>query len=164
MGPDPRRVGGLWVLVSFGVAMMLTILPWPQGLAFLNPDWMALALLFWAFVAPERVGIVTAWAVGLLADALTGRLLGQHAIAYGVMMYLALRFRDPFLGWAFLLQGVWILVLLLTGQLLVLWTQHQELAEPFQYRYWWPSLSGTIVWVLIGLLAHVRRQGQIQGG
>jgi len=75
------------VMFSFILAMMLRILPLPMDWFAWNPDWLALLLIYWTLLAPDRVGIVTAWLVGFFADVLTGRLFGQHALAYAVMAY-----------------------------------------------------------------------------
>ena len=163
MVSERRSAGAPGAFLGYALAMMLCILPLPGSLAPFNPDWLALMLLFRAIVSPEWIGIFTAWGFGLLLDALTGRLLGQHAMAYGVMIYLALRYRDRFLSWSLLLQDLWILLLLMTSQLLVLWTQNQELAAPFRYRYWWPSLTGVGVWVLLGLLASLKNREDMRG-
>ena len=77
----------LKVVSSFMVAMILRIIPLPKDLALLNPDWVAIVLLYWILAVPERCGVLRAWTIGLVVDALTGRLLGQHALAYGVMVY-----------------------------------------------------------------------------
>lgn len=90
-----NRMGGLWVIVvSFLVAMILSIIPlWdaiPAELGYLRPEWVVLVLFYWVIALPHRVGIVTAWIVGLIVDVLLGSLLGQHAIAFIFVAYVAM--------------------------------------------------------------------------
>jgi rod shape-determining protein MreD len=59
------------------------------GRAAWTPDLMALALLFWAVHQPRRVGIGTGFLFGLLMDVHQGSVLGQHALAYSVLNFLA---------------------------------------------------------------------------
>jgi len=151
MPPDkPYEASLVGVYGSFGLAMALRIIPLPPDWFALNPDWIALLLIYWTLAAPDRVGVITAWVVGLSADALTGRLLGQHALAYAVMAYLNLRVRDPLLIFPVPLQCLWVLLVLLLGQLLVLWTERIEIADSvMRLIYWLPALTGALAWPLV---------------
>lgn len=145
------------VVLSFGLAMMLRILPVPPAWFDLTPDWIALLLLYWTLTAPDRVGVLTAWFVGLAADALTGRILGQHALAYTVMAYLNLRLRDHILAVPLPVQSLWVLLSLLLAQLLIFWTQRIDLAEPPRLAYWLPALTGACAWPLLRAVLPARR-------
>ena len=148
MATESDAPGGLWVLLSLILAMILRILPWSPPLSAFNPDWVALILLFWTLTLPERLGIFRAWLIGLLVDALTARHLGQHALAYSVMAYLSLSGRSSLIVLRKPVQMLWILGLLLLGQTLILWTQPAALAPDFQLSYWYPSLIGALIWPL----------------
>jgi len=82
----PVRAGT--IVASFAGALVLAFLPWPN-LA-LTPDFVALVIAFWCVHQPRRVGLGTAWTLGLLVDAGNGVLLGQHALAYSVLAFAAL--------------------------------------------------------------------------
>ncbi len=60
------------------------------GRAAWSPDFLALALVFWSVHQPQRVGIGVAFAFGILIDVHQGALLGQHALAYTALSYLAI--------------------------------------------------------------------------
>ena len=60
--------GTLWVLLTFAVALVLRIVPLKPTWALLNPDWVALTLIFWTLANPQRVGVLRAWLIGLIAD------------------------------------------------------------------------------------------------
>ena len=147
--PEPRSATLVGVTASFVLAMALRILPLPPGWLVLNPDWVALLILYWALVTPERFGVMSAWVIGFCADALTGRLLGQHALAYAVMAYLNLRAREHLMVLPVPLQCLWVLLILLLGQCLVLWTGRVELAESVRMTYWLPALTGAVAWPLV---------------
>lgn len=53
------------------------------------PDLLALVLVFWTVHQPQRVGVGVAFFFGLLLDVHQGALLGQHALAYAVLSFLA---------------------------------------------------------------------------
>ncbi len=74
---------------SLAAALLLQVLQGQLTAAAWLPDWMALALVFWTIHQPLRVGVGVAFVAGLLVDVHQGVLLGQHALAYTVMGYLA---------------------------------------------------------------------------
>jgi rod shape-determining protein MreD len=54
------------------------------------PDLVALILVFWAIHQPQRVGIGAAFLLGLVMDVHQSALLGQHALAYSALSFLAI--------------------------------------------------------------------------
>ena len=165
MPPDkPQNAAVASVIVSFLVAMMLRIVPLPADWFAGNPDWVALLLIYWSLLAPDRVGIFTAWWVGLLADTLTDRLFGQHALAYAVIVYVNLQLRQKLLGLPLFVQCVWVGILLLLVQWMILLTQQVALVESMRLIYWLPSLTGALAWPLVfGLMQGFRRLGVTRG-
>lgn len=154
--PSPRVA--LTVAASLLLAMALRILPLPHEWFLLNPDWIALFLIYWSMALPERVGVGTAWLTGLFADALTGRMLGQHAVAYSVIVYLTLRSYRRLRLYPLPQQAAWILMFLAAGQMLVLWTQNIRNPDLVTWTYWLPSLTGALLWPLVfTALRRVRR-------
>ena len=74
---------GLTLLAALAVHLL------PLGAHAAMPDLMALVIVFWVVHQPRRVGIVTAFLLGLVMDVLEGALLGQHALAYTLMAFAA---------------------------------------------------------------------------
>lgn len=141
-------------LISLLLAMGLRILLLPYPLSVLNPDWVALLLLFWAMASRGGLGVVSAWVTGLMVDTLTGSHLGQHALSYGVLVYLSVRWGQRLLFYPMPQQIVTLLVLLLINQLLLLWTQDAHLEGMAQTYYWLSALSGALLWPFVTLLDH----------
>ena len=54
----------------------------PAYLYFFQPEWLALALSYWVLAAPERVGLITAFSLGFVADLATGSHFGEHGLLY----------------------------------------------------------------------------------
>lgn len=81
----------LFVWGSLTLAFVLNIVQnealW--GRAAWAPDLLALALLFWGVHQPRRIGIGAAFVFGLMMDVHQGSVLGQHALAYSILNYLA---------------------------------------------------------------------------
>jgi rod shape-determining protein MreD len=53
------------------------------------PDVLAVILVFWCVHQPLRVGVFWGFGLGLVSDVHQGALLGQHALSFSVMGYLA---------------------------------------------------------------------------
>jgi len=78
----------LWaILLSFFLAYLLAIVPFPQWAMHYRPEWVAMVLIYWVMALPYRVGIGTAWCAGLVMDILEGTLLGLNAITLVLVAY-----------------------------------------------------------------------------
>jgi rod shape-determining protein MreD len=81
-------VNPFFIAVSLLAALTFNLLP--LGRTPWLPDLLALTLAFWAVHERRRIGIGTAFLFGLLMDVHEGALLGQHALAYTLLAFLAL--------------------------------------------------------------------------
>jgi rod shape-determining protein MreD len=157
MAPDssrhilmPARVST--VVLSFAAALVLDFMPWKD--LRLVPEFVALVLTFWCVRQPRLVGLGVAWTVGLISDAGNGVLLGQHALAYSVLAFLALWLSRRILWFGSGLQafhvaamllaaeGVTILVRLAAGDQLPGWA---IVVGPLAGAALWPVVS----WLLL---------------
>ena len=123
MGPDSpqhilRPVRLSTIFLSFLGALLLNFLPWTD--LRLVPDFVALVLAFWCIRQPRLVGLGVAWSLGLLSDAGNGVLLGQHALAYCVLAFLAIWLSRRILWFRMPQQMLHVVVLLLVAQGVVL--------------------------------------------
>lgn len=125
-----------------GQALLLPASPWfiwstLFGALFLNmlvhiglagraawiPDFLALCLVFWSIHQPLRVGVGAGFAFGLLLDVHQGSLLGQHALAYTVLTYLAIVIHRRILWFDLRTQAVHTLPLFIVAHLIQLMTR-----------------------------------------
>ncbi len=78
----------LWfILLSLIVALILNFIPTASVLWI--PDWIALVLVFWSIREPRHVGMGSAFLLGVAMDVADASLMGQHALAYVMITYLA---------------------------------------------------------------------------
>jgi len=150
-----------WFIASSLLAALLLNLFLHQwlGRTSWTPDWLALTLLFWGVHQPRRVGVGWAFVLGLLLDVHQGALLGQHALAYSVLSYLAIMVHRRLLWFGLAAQALHLLpVLLLTHALQWLvralagdgWPEAPMWLAPPLEALCWP-------WVTALLLAPQRR-------
>lgn len=86
------RANPVFIWLSLVVALLLNMINnmglW--GRAAWVPDLLAVVLVFWTVHQPLRIGIGAAFVFGLFMDVYQGGLLGQHALAYTVLSFLAI--------------------------------------------------------------------------
>jgi rod shape-determining protein MreD len=104
----------LALAINMGVNMGLT------GRAPWVPDVLALVLLFWSIHQPLRIGVGTAFMLGLAMDVHQSALLGQHALAYTVLSYLAIGIHRRLLWFSVPSQAAQVLPLLVAAHALAL--------------------------------------------
>lgn len=103
----PASPGFIWG--SLLAALMLDLLP--LGRVPWMPDWLAVVLVFWSIHQPRRVGLVTAFVFGLMLDVHQASRLGQHALAYTVLIYFAIMLHRRILWFSTLGQAAQLLPL-----------------------------------------------------
>lgn len=138
------------IIASFALALFLNFLPW-QDLR-LVPDFVALVLVFWCIRQPRLVGLGVAWALGLLTDAGNGVLLGQHALSYSIVAFLAIWLSRRVLWFGAGLQALHVGLILLVAQGVALLVR---LAVGNDFPGW-PivvgPLGGAMLWPLVSWL------------
>ncbi|MBI5042177.1 MAG: rod shape-determining protein MreD [Gammaproteobacteria bacterium] len=154
-----QRHGGGVIYITLLLALLLVNLPLPDVLRILRPDWVLLVLLYWAMALPHRVGVGIAWLLGLFTDVLTGTLLGQHALAYSIVIYLMLKLHQRLRLHPLWQQSLSILSLLALSQLLLLWINGMIGRPVHSWLYWLPSLLGALLWPFVFLLLRGVRRG-----
>lgn len=77
------------ILVTLLAAAWLELLPLTDALDYLRPQWLVLAMIYWAIALPHRIGVVWGAVIGLVQDVLLGSVLGQHALAMTLAVYIA---------------------------------------------------------------------------
>lgn len=158
MGKISHTHGTLIIGFSLVVALILAIVPLPDWVKPFRPEWVALALIYWAIALPHRVGVGTAWTLGLMLDVLKGGILGQHGLALAVIVYLILKVHQQFRVYPLSQQALIIGALILLNQMLVLWINGIVGFETNGWGYWLPSLTSAILWPwMFVILRDIRR-------
>ncbi|MFN3984682.1 MAG: rod shape-determining protein MreD [Rhodocyclaceae bacterium] len=145
---QPAR--GWFIYFSLLVALGLTYIP--TGRVPGVPDWMVLVLAFWTIREPMRIGMGAAFVFGVLVDIGHGAAMGQHALAYVVVVYLAAAVSRRILWFSTPQQALHILPLLLVGQAIMVLLRVVAGAEFPGWWYFATSLSGALLWAPLSFL------------
>lgn len=151
-------------LVSIVAALALAVVPLPEAVLPFRPDWVALVLLYWSLVSPRGFGLLTAFWTGLALDTLNGALLGQHALALLVIVYLSRRFYLRLRVFPLSQLTLAVAVLLLLYEFVLFWIDGVAGRTVPLVERWGPVVSGTLIWFgVVGLVerGRVRVQARI---
>ncbi|MCL5668799.1 MAG: rod shape-determining protein MreD [Gammaproteobacteria bacterium] len=148
------------IIASLTAALLLALLPLPGALAAARPAWMAMTLIYWCLALPGRIGVGGAWLVGLILDATQGTLLGQHALSFALIAYIATRFHLGIRQLPLLQQAAGVAVLIFfLDQLLGFWIKGMSQQAPWNWSYWLATPASMLVWPAVYLtLRHLRRR------
>ena len=103
----------LFIAFTLVAAFALNLVPLGRQPAM--PDALAVVLVFWSVHQPRRVGVGVAFLFGLLMDVHQGALLGQHALAYALLGFVAIAMHRRLLWFGLLEQAVQVLPLFLAA-------------------------------------------------
>lgn len=150
----------IYVVISISLfsALLLTIWPLPGSMNWLRPAWVILVLLYWSITLPQCVGLWWAWLLGLFLDGLHGALLGEHALACLIVVYLASHIRRQLIVTTAWLQILIIFLLMLVYQLVIFISQGFAGQMITAWYYWLASLSSALVWPILTMLLRSYRQ------
>ena len=147
------------LFIGFTMLAALAVQMLPLGRHAAAPDLLALVLVFWIVHQPQRVGVGLGFLLGLLVDVHQGAVLGQHALAYTLMAYLAVSMHRRLLWFGLAGQVLQVLPLFLAAHLVSLLSR---LIAGGMAPGWWllaAPLAEAALWPLVGwlLLAPQRR-------
>lgn len=161
MKPLMQRGGGV-ILLSFIVALALTIVPLPDMLEVARPDWVVMVLVYWVMALPHRIGIGIAWIVGLFVDVVRDTLLGEYAIALAIIAFIVIHLHQRLRVFPVWQQALTVALLIILQYILVFWIKGITGELPNFWMMLLPAFSTLIFWTPVYLiLRQVRRRYQI---
>jgi rod shape-determining protein MreD len=102
------------LILAFGLNLLpLGRVPW-------MPDFLAVALVFWGVHQPRRIGVGVSFLFGLAMDVHQGALLGQHALAYSLLGFVAITVHRRLLWFDLMEQSLQIAPLFFVAHLVSL--------------------------------------------
>jgi rod shape-determining protein MreD len=156
MAGAPRQ---WWISgMSLAATLMLSVVPLPDVIAPLRPDWVAVVLLYWSLMAQRHFSLLTAFWMGLALDTLSGALLGQNALALLVIVYLAEKFHLRLRVFPVSQLAIAVLALLGLYEFVLFWVDGMAGRTVPLIERWVPPLTGTLVWVAMYTLLNRRER------
>lgn len=147
----------LFIAASLFFAFVLNLLPWGRWVGI--PDFVALVLVFWSIHQPRKVGIGTAFLMGLPMDVHDATLLGENALSYTLLSYFAIMIHRRVLWFNPMTQALHVLPLLLIMQTVQLVIRMTVSGHFPGWLYFTESITAAALWPIatVILLAPQRR-------
>ena len=161
---NARASRQLPVLITLLIAFMLMITPMPAVAEPFRPDWLALVLMFWAMTVPRSYSVGIAWLIGIVIDVAQGTLLGQHALALCVIVYITVKFHLLIRVFPLSQLTATVFALLALYQFLLFWINGVAGVTAPIIDYWGPVVAGTIVWPFLSIVLSGLRYRVQTGG
>lgn len=147
------------IFLSLIAALFLAALPMPDWTVWMRPAWVLLILIYWTMVNPYQMNVGWAWFTGLFVDLLNGTLLGEHALAFTIIIYLVSRIYIRLRMFPLLQQSISIFLFMLLYQFIIFCIQGFIGELPNSQLYWLSSVTSMLIWPwLFMVLSNMRRR------
>ncbi|NER66001.1 rod shape-determining protein MreD [Pseudomonas sp. MAFF212427] len=154
-----RSRNGWVVWLTFLIGLLLSVWPTLPFMEIFRPLWLALLLAFWTLNLPHKVGMTTAFVLGLAEDVLYGTLLGQNALVLTLITFLVLSLQQRLRMFPMWQQSLVILVIFGLAQLVQLWLSALTGNRQPTLALVWPAVISALLWPWISFaLRGLRRR------
>jgi rod shape-determining protein MreD len=133
------------VYTSFFIALLLNYVPFGHHHGV--PDWVALVLVFWCVREPQHISMGMGFFLGILVDVGKSAAMGEHALAYVILAFIANTLARRVMWFPALLQALHVLPMLLVAQGLMVGVQMFAGKEFPEWSYFLSSFIGAALWL-----------------
>lgn len=149
---NPYKVSGRFITASFVAAVMFDLIAWPREYFFWLPEACLLLLIYWVLHRPESINIGIAFCIGLVMDLSLTSPLGQHAISYSIIAFLASQQHRQLLLYHYGLQAIAVggFFLLHAGIMVLVRLFYDQIF--YGWLYFTPAITVAILWPLFNTL------------
>ena len=151
----------LYIIYSLSLltAALLQLVQLPELLAAARPLWLPLMLTYWALTEPRVSTLLGGFLLGVACDVLFGTVLGQHALAFVIVVFMVQRLRSIFVLFplwqaTLVLAPVW-----LSYAFVMFWIDGATAHQANAWLRWLPVFSTTLFWPLVYTLMELLLRG-----
>lgn len=137
--------------LTFCLAIVLELISLPELLATMRPEWLVLTQFYWLLRRPDKVGIATAFGIGIVLDVIVGSYLGVHALALCIVSYLVLGMHKRLKLYPLGQQSLVVFVVCALNLLLVYVLQMSLSYAGDGLQILWQAMASAVVWPLLSV-------------
>ena len=147
MSKDKQNNTNRMVALVMGIiGLTLTIIPVPQAFSHFKPNWVLLLLIFLSINLPKQFNLGYSFGFGLIIDVIKGALLGQHALAMTVIVFMTTKYHLQLRIFPkFQLMAI-ILIILFLYHFILFWINGVAGISTEIQDYWGPMIASGIIW------------------
>jgi len=150
------------VLLSSFLALVLTVVQLPQWLFYFWPDWIALIVVYWSLMVPERVGPLVGFIIGTMLEVLFVRKFGVLGLGLATLAFIVNSMHQQLRALSVWQQMVLVGLFIGVFKLLTGWLQGLVSDFTITGEYWYSILGSILVWpFMFILLEELRRKARI---
>lgn len=160
LGQDVYIPASNWLIASsLMIALILNFMPLQGDWLTLRPDFVVLAIMYWSVNHPHKLGMSVAFGLGLMMDVGNAGILGQHALAYCVVVCFALVFGRRLRLFNWLQQAPQIGLICFIMQLSMELIALSSGAQAPEWSYFLSTVTVTLFWIPVSfVLALLQKQ------
>ena len=143
------------LVVSFLLALLVWLLPLRSELAFWRPPLLLLLTMYLLFMRVRYVGVVFAWFVGLFVDLMFGQVLGQHALAMSLAVYVVITQQQRFGHFSLFFQCLFVAVVVLVYEVVLLSIRLAATDFDGSRHILYPVMASGVLWPLLSLVSRI---------
>ncbi|WP_157993539.1 rod shape-determining protein MreD [Candidatus Erwinia haradaeae] len=140
----------MWL--SFLVAIILQIIPYPENLLLFRPSWLLLVMINWVLIFPHQSNFSISFIIGLITDLMYGSTLGIHSLAFSIITYLVVCKNYQFNHYMLWQQALLIIGLSWIINIVVFLLEYFVIRGIFCPEYIFSSIINGILWPWLHLL------------
>jgi len=134
------------------IAAILTLVSLPEWVFYFRPDWLALVVIFWVMVFPDKLSLGYGCINGLFLDLLLVKPFGLNALGFVILSYIASVWSSQIKVLSLWQQSLFVSVLILLFKLIEGTISVFILGFVFTEYYWYSVLGNIIFWPMISIL------------
>lgn len=142
----------IWLSILMAFVSNMAQNFWFWGRASWAPDFLAVVIVFWNIHQPRRIGMGIAFAFGLAMDAYQSAILGQHALCYSILSFVAIALHRRILWFKTVTQAAQLLPLFATAHALDLFLRLIFGHAQLEWQLVLAPLLEALIWPIISAL------------
>lgn len=139
----------VFIVMSFIIALLLSVWPLPAWAWWFKPPWVLVTLIFWVMIMPKQINVGLAFFLGLFVDGLSSGLMGSHALALVIVTFLMVDWKRPMVLLPTWHQALVVMSLVSVYQFILFVLQAMMGMSPWGWYYWLPTLLSLPIWLLL---------------